>query len=50
MEKYWSQEVVSNKLEKGAHRDYETAFCSPVAFMVLKRIFKEFAVFYMFLA
>jgi hypothetical protein len=45
LEKYWSQEVASNKLEKGPHRDYETAFCSPVAFTVLKKIFKEFAVF-----
>jgi hypothetical protein len=29
-EKYLSQEVASNKLEKGPLRDYKTVFCSPV--------------------
>jgi hypothetical protein len=39
-------EVASYKLEKGPHRDYETGFCSTLAFMVLKKkIFKEFVVF-----
>jgi hypothetical protein len=43
---YRSLEVASNKREKGPHKDYETAFCSPLAFTVLeKKIFKEFAVF-----
>jgi hypothetical protein len=41
-EKYQSQEVASNKLEKGPPRDYETAFCSVLALMVLeKKIFKD---------
>jgi hypothetical protein len=39
--KYQSQEVASNKLEKGLLRDFETAFCSVLAFMVLgKKGFK----------
>jgi hypothetical protein len=39
-EKYRSQEVASNKLEKGPLRDYETAFCLLLALMVLeKKIF-----------
>jgi hypothetical protein len=39
-EKYQSQEVASNKFEKGPLRDYGTAFCSPLALMVLeKKIF-----------
>jgi hypothetical protein len=29
LEKYRSQEVASNKLEKGPLRDNKTAFCSP---------------------
>jgi hypothetical protein len=42
LEKYQSQEVASNKLEKGLLRDYETAFCSVLALMVLqKKIFKD---------
>jgi hypothetical protein len=46
LDKYRSQEVASNKLENGPHRDYETAFCSPLAFMVLKKkVFQEFTVF-----
>jgi hypothetical protein len=36
-EKYGSQEVASNKLEKGPFRDYETAFCSLLALTVLER-------------
>jgi hypothetical protein len=41
-EKYQSQEVASNKLEKGPLRDYETAFCLLLALMVLgKKIFKD---------
>jgi hypothetical protein len=43
--KYQSQEVASNKLEKGPLRDYETAFCLPLTLTVLEKIFKEFAVF-----
>jgi hypothetical protein len=40
--KYQSQEVASNKFEKGPLRDYETAFCSLLALMVLeKKIFKD---------
>jgi hypothetical protein len=39
--KYWSQEVASNKLEKGLLRDYETAFCSVLALKVLEKIFKD---------
>jgi hypothetical protein len=39
-EKYQSPEVASNKLEERPHRDYETAFCLPRAFMLLeKKIF-----------
>jgi hypothetical protein len=47
LEKYRPQEFASNNLEKGPHRirDYETAFCSPLEFTVLEKIFKEFAVF-----
>jgi hypothetical protein len=46
MEKYWSQEVASNKLEKGPLRDNKTVFCSPVALAVLeKKIFKDLACF-----
>jgi hypothetical protein len=46
LEKYQSQEVASNKLEKGPLRDYETAFCSVLALMVLeKKIFKDKAIF-----
>jgi hypothetical protein len=42
LEKYRSQEVASNKLEKGPLRDYETAFCSVLALMVLeKKIFED---------
>jgi hypothetical protein len=38
---YRSQEVASNKLEKGTLRDYKTGFCSPVALTVLeKKIFQ----------
>jgi hypothetical protein len=37
LEKYQSQEVASNKLKKGLLRDYETAFCSVVALMVLEK-------------
>ena len=41
-EKYRSQEVASNKLEKGPLRDYKIVFNSPVAFAVLeKKIFKD---------
>jgi hypothetical protein len=34
--KYRSQEVASNKLEKGLIRDYEKAFCLLLALMVLE--------------
>jgi hypothetical protein len=34
LKKYRSQEVASNKLEKGALRDSKTGFCSPVALTV----------------
>jgi hypothetical protein len=37
LEKYWSKQVASSKLEKGPHRDYATAFCSPLAFTVLEK-------------
>jgi hypothetical protein len=41
-EKYWSQEVAWNKIEKGPLRDYKTVFCSSVAVAVLeKKIFKD---------
>jgi hypothetical protein len=44
-----SQEVASNELEKEPFGDYETGFCSPVAFTVLqKNIFKDFAFFQVF--
>jgi hypothetical protein len=44
LKKYRSQEVASNKLEKGPLRDYKTVFNSPVAFAVLeKKIFKDLA-------
>jgi hypothetical protein len=49
-EKYHSQEVASNKIEKGPLRDYETGFCSPIALRVLeKKIFKDLAIFLGFL-
>jgi hypothetical protein len=32
---------VTNYLEKGPHRDYETAVCSPLALTILKKIFKD---------
>jgi hypothetical protein len=42
LEKYWTKEVASNKLEKGPLRDYETGFISTVALTVLeKKIFKD---------
>jgi hypothetical protein len=42
LEKYWTQEVASNKLDKELLRDYETAFCSVPALMVLgKKILKD---------
>jgi hypothetical protein len=40
LEKYRSQEVASNKLEKVPFRDFETALCSPLAFMVMEKILK----------
>jgi hypothetical protein len=40
-EKYRSQEVASNKLEKGLLRDYDTAFCPVLALTVLEKIFKK---------
>jgi hypothetical protein len=44
-EKHRSQDVASNKLEKGPLRDYDTAFCLPLALIVWnKKVFKEFAV------
>jgi hypothetical protein len=47
--KYWLQEVALNKLEKGIHRDNETAFCSVLALMILgKKIFKDLAMFFGF--
>jgi hypothetical protein len=50
LEKYRSQEVVWNKLEKGPLRDYETGFCSPLALTVLeKKIFKDFPKVFHFL-
>jgi hypothetical protein len=39
LEKYRSQEVASNKLEKGPLGDYETAFCLLLALMVLIKKF-----------
>jgi hypothetical protein len=40
MEKYRSQEVALNKIEKEPLRGYKTAFCSPLALKVLdKKIF-----------
>jgi hypothetical protein len=48
-EKYLSQEVALNKLEKGPLRDFETSFCSPLALTVLeKKIFKDLAMFFGF--
>jgi hypothetical protein len=42
LEKYRSQEVASNKLEKRPLRDYETGFGSLLALTVLeKKIFKD---------
>jgi hypothetical protein len=46
LEKYRSQEIASNKLEKGPLRDYETGFCSSVAIMVLEKIFRDLAYFH----
>jgi hypothetical protein len=46
LEKYRSQEVALNKLEKVFLRDYETAFVSVLALMVLEqKIFKDKAIF-----
>jgi hypothetical protein len=46
-EKYRSQEVALNKLEKGPLRDYETGFCSPLALTVLeKKNFKDLTMFF----
>jgi hypothetical protein len=46
LEKYQSQEVASNKLEKGTLIDFKTVFCSSVALMVReKKIFKDLASF-----
>jgi hypothetical protein len=47
-EKYRSQEVASNKLEKGSLMDYKTSFFSLVALIVLEKIFKDFAFFQSF--
>jgi hypothetical protein len=48
-EKYRSQEVALNKLEKGLLRDYKTGFCSPLALTVLeKKIFKDLAMLFGF--
>jgi hypothetical protein len=45
-EKYQSQKVVSNKLEKGPLIDYATAFCTLLPLMALeKKIFKDQANF-----
>jgi hypothetical protein len=44
LEKYQSQEVALNKLEKKHLRDYETGLSSPVAPKVLEKIFKDLAV------
>jgi hypothetical protein len=42
LEKNRSQEVALNKLENGLLMDYETAFCSVLALMVLeKKILKD---------
>jgi hypothetical protein len=47
LENYQSQELASNKLEKGPLRDYETGFCSPLALTVLdKKIFNDLAMFF----
>jgi hypothetical protein len=47
--KNWSQEDASNKLEKEPLRDYETAYCSHLAHMVLQnKIFKDLAMFLCF--
>jgi hypothetical protein len=49
LEKYWSQEVASTKLEKRPLRDYETDFCSLLALTVLeKKKFKDLAIFEVF--
>jgi hypothetical protein len=40
LEKYQSQEVASNKLEKGPSIDNESAFCSLLVLMVLEKIFE----------
>jgi hypothetical protein len=40
-----SQEVDSNKLEKGLLRDYEIAMCLHLALTVLEKIFKDLAFF-----
>jgi hypothetical protein len=45
LEKYRSQEVALNQLEKGPLIDFKTVFCSPVAIMVLEKIFKDLAFF-----
>jgi hypothetical protein len=44
-EKYQSQEVALNKLEKGPLIHLKTVFCSPVALMVLEKILKHIASF-----
>jgi hypothetical protein len=49
LEKNGSQEVASNKLEKGPLRDYKTGFCSPIALTVMEnKILKDLAMFFGF--
>jgi hypothetical protein len=48
LEKYQSQEIASNKLEKRLFIGFKSVFCSPMALMVLEKIFKDLAIFHGF--
>jgi hypothetical protein len=49
LEKYQSQEVATNKLEKGPLIDFKTVSCSPVALTVLGRRYLKIELVFMFL-
>jgi hypothetical protein len=48
MEKYRSQEVASNKLEKRPLIDFKTVYCLPLEVTILEKIFKDSASFHGF--
>jgi hypothetical protein len=46
--KYQRLEVASKNFKKGPFKDYQTAFCSPLALTVLEKIFLKNLLFYRF--